>query len=52
VFLGIPSYLVAKLVGVPTWRIENSTWGTLLRIGEVAATAVGVYWGGSQAGWW
>jgi hypothetical protein len=51
-FLRFPSYIVAKLVGVPTWRIENSTWGMLLRIGELAATALGVYWGGSAAGWW
>ena len=51
-FLRFPSYIVAKMVGVPTWRIANSTWGMLLRIAELAATALGVYWGGSQAGWW
>ena len=50
--LRFPAYLVGKIVGVPTSQIERSPWGLVLRIAELAAAALGVYFGGSAAGWW
>jgi hypothetical protein len=50
--LRFPAYLVAKIVGVPTARIDRSVWGTLLRLLEILAAALGIYFGGSAAGWW
>jgi hypothetical protein len=32
--LRFPAYLVAKIVGVPTDRIDKSVWGTILRLIE------------------
>lgn len=50
--LGLPSYLVAKVIGVPVARIEQSVWGTVLKLIEVALAILGVFFAGRAAGWW
>jgi hypothetical protein len=50
--LRFPAYLVGKIVGVPTARIEGSVLGLLLRLAEVASGILTVFFGGRAAGWW
>jgi hypothetical protein len=50
--LGIPSYILSQIFGVPVARIDQSPWGMVIRLIEVAAAILGIYWGGSAADWW
>jgi hypothetical protein len=50
--LGIPAYLLSLIFGVPVRRIDESPFGTALRIVGVVLEAFGVYFGGRAAKWW
>jgi hypothetical protein len=43
---------MSLILGVPLARIEESPWGTLLRVAELIAGGLGLYFGGQSAGWW
>jgi hypothetical protein len=51
-FLGIPAYIVSRIVGVPVWKIEESPLGFLLRLLGLALEGLGVFLGGRAAHWW
>jgi hypothetical protein len=36
----------------PVPQIDQSPWGMVIRLIEVAAAILGIYWGGSAADWW
>jgi hypothetical protein len=50
--LGFPAYLLSLILGVPVARIEDSPFGTLLRIFGLALQALAVYFAGHAAKWW
>lgn len=50
--LGFPAYLLSLILGVPVARIESSPWSVLLRVVEMAATGLGIFFGGRSAAWW
>jgi hypothetical protein len=50
--LGFPAYLLSPILGVPFDRIDQSPWGTALRLVELGLAGLGTYFGGQAAGWW
>ena len=50
--LGIPSYFVSRIFGVPVWRIEESPLGVVLRIIGLVVETLVLYVGGRELGWW
>lgn len=51
-FLGIPAYITSRIIGVPVWRIEDSTIGFALRIAGLGIDGLVAYFGGHALGWW
>lgn len=51
-FLGIPAYIVSRIIGVPVWRIEDSPFGLGLRLFGLAIDGLVVYLGGREVKWW
>jgi hypothetical protein len=51
-FLGIPAYIVSRIVGVPVWKIEDSPLGFALRLIGLTIDGLVVYFGGHEAKWW
>lgn len=49
---GIPAYLVSVLLRMPKERVDASIWGAGLRVISAAGAIAGIYFGGSDAGWW
>lgn len=52
VVLGIPAYLICLIFQVPVSRINASFLGPILKLISAAGTIAGVYFGGSDRGWW
>lgn len=50
--LGIPAYIVSRIIGVPVWKIEESPVGFALRVVGLAVDGLIVYFGGHGLGWW
>jgi hypothetical protein len=50
--LGIPAYIVSRIIGVPVWRIEASSVGSVLRVIGLIIDGLLVYFGGHGLGWW
>jgi hypothetical protein len=50
--LGFPAYLVSLLVPVSREDIDDSWFGTLLKLVPLAAFLVALYFGGAERGWW
>jgi hypothetical protein len=51
-FLGIPAYIVSRIIGVPVWKIEDSPLGFALRLLGLAIDGLVVYFGGHELHWW
>jgi hypothetical protein len=51
-FLGIPAYIVSRIIGVPVWKIEDSPVGFGLRLVGLAIDGLVAYFGGRELGWW
>ncbi len=50
--LGIPAYLVSLVVGVPQRRLEESSWGPVLRVIAILADTAGIWGVGRAVNWW
>ena len=50
--LGLPAYVVSRVLGVPVGKIDDSPVGFALRIAGLAVDALVVFIGGRGFGWW
>lgn len=51
-FLGIPAYIVSRVIGVPVWKIDDSPIGFVLRLLGLAIDGLVVFFGGRGLHWW